>query len=227
MTTALDIIKTSLRLLGVYSKGEEADPDETSDGLAALNALMGSMSNTPLVYAKTLDSIALTAGVASITVGPGTTPGQLRPVRVLEDSYIQHGEMTYPLSVFTEQQYGDIALKNTQGIPEVIWPLMSMPDAQITFWPVPTSGLTLKLWSIKALSSFPTLTTEVSLPPGYEDLLPLELAKAISSEYQTALPRDAEERRRGLRRALKRTNLQVPQIDQPDDCATDNALRPL
>lgn len=220
MTTALGIIKRSLRLLGVYAKGEEPSADESAEALEALNALMGSLSNTPMVYAKTLDTIPLTGGVASITVGPGTTPGQRRPLKVLDESYIENGSTTYPLRVFTDQQYSDILVKTAQGNPEAIWPLMSMPDVQITFWPVPIGGLTLQLWSIKALSSFPELTTEVSLPDGYEDLLAHELGDALGPEYQTALPPAAVQRLRMLRRNIATTNLEVPMLAQPAQIAS-------
>lgn len=225
-TTALDIIKRALRLLGVYAKGEEPSPEESADGLAALNALMGSLSNTPLVYAKTLDAISLEAGVTSITVGPTGSTVTERPMRVLEDSYIQSGSVSYPLDVFTAQQYGDVAVKGEQGIPVAVWPLMGMPDVTLTFWPVPTSGLDLYLWSTKALATFPALTTEVSLPEGYEDLLSHELGDALGPEYQTALPAAAARRLARLRRNLKRTNLQVPQIES-DDCARPDVLKPL
>lgn len=213
-TTALDVIKRSLRMLGVYAKGEEPDADESRDGLAALNALMGSLSNTPLVYAKTRDSIALTAGVPSITVGPSGTTVADRPMRVLDESYIQSGGVTYPLRVFTDQQYSDVSVKTTQGIPEAIWPLMNMPDAQITFWPVPIGSLTLNLWSIKQLATFPGLTTAVSLPPGYEDALAYFLAEALAPEYQVSLTQEVRDGIRRHRRNIEAMNLEVPMLKQ-------------
>jgi hypothetical protein len=217
--TALDIIKRALRLLGVYATGEEPDASETADALKVLNALMGSLSNTPLVFAKTRDVIALTAGVSSITVGPSGSTVTDRPMRVLDESYIQSGSTTYPLRVFTDQQYSDVGVKDTQGYPEAIWPLMGMPDVTLTFFPVPTGGLTLYLWSVKQLEGFPALTSEASLPPGYVDLLGLELAKAIAPEYQKALPVQAEERRRALRRDLAVMNLEVPMLAHRNDFA--------
>jgi hypothetical protein len=198
----------------VYAKGEEPDADESQDGLAALNALMGSLSNSPLVYAKTLDTIALSAGVASITVGPSGTTVTARPIRVLDESYIQSGNVTYPLRVFTDQQYSDVLVKTTQGIPEAIWPLMNMPDAQITLWPVPIGSLTLKLWSIKQLATFPDLTTAVSLPPGYEELVTLELADALGPEYERELPASAMRRLQRARRNVELANLEVPMLKQ-------------
>lgn len=210
MTTSLDLIKRSMRLLGVYSIGEDPSPEEADSGMVALNALMGSLSNTPMVYAKTLDTIALAGGVSSITVGPSGSTITERPIEVLDDSYITNGNVTYPLFVFTEKQYSDIAVKNTTAIPTAIWPLMNMPNVQITFWPVPIGGLTLNLWSTKLLQTFPSLTTVVSLPPGYEDLLAFELADALGPEYETQLPPTAMMRLKSMRRDIERTNMVIP-----------------
>lgn len=216
MTTALDIIQRSARMLGVLAKGESLDASDAADGLVALNALMGSLSNGPMVYAKTLDTISLTGGTPSITVGPSGTTIAARPVKVLDESYIANGSVTYPLRVFTDQQYSDVSVKTTQGIPEAVWPLMNMPDVQLTFWPVPIGGLTLNLWSIKALSTFPALTTTVSLPPGYEDALAFWLAEVIAPEYEVEPPATVLRVGARLRRQLSLTNLQVPMLKQRD-----------
>lgn len=217
MATALDIIKRSMRLLGVYSIGEAPSSDESQDSLTALNALMGSLSNTPMVYAKTLDTIALTGGVSSITVGPSGTTATVRPIEVLGESYISNGNVTYPLLIFTDKQYSDVMVKTTQAIPTAIWPLMNMPNVQLTFWPVPISGLTLNLWSTKLLQTFPSLTTVVSLPDGYEDYLAYELADAIGPEFDQELSPASMLRLRRLRSNIERTNLVVPMLKKPVD----------
>jgi hypothetical protein len=215
VTTALDLISRSLRMLGVYAKGESPDPSESADALMALNALMGSLSNTPLVYAKTLDTIALTAGVSSITVGPSGTTVTTRPVQVLADSYLTNGSVSYPLDVFTQDQYSAVSVKTTQGIPESITPLMLMPDAQLTFYPVPIGGLTLNLWSMKALSGFPTLTTTASLPPGYEAAIPPFLAEELAPEYQMPVPPAVQVLARRHRRNLANANVSMPILKTP------------
>jgi hypothetical protein len=217
VATALDYLKRSLRLLGVYAIGEEPSADEAQDGLTALNALMGTLSNTGLIYAKTLDTIALTASQASVTVGPTGTTVTPRPVRVLDQSYIVLDGVSFPLKVLTLQEYNDVAVKDSEGIPVGIWPQMDMPDATITFWPVPSQAMTLQLWSDKVLTSFPALNTDVTLPQGYDEAIPFMLAEVIAPEYQVAVPADVGRIAARSRRVLKRTNLQVPKqmLDVP------------
>lgn len=220
MTTALDLIKRSLRQLGVYSIGEDPSPEEANDALAVLNALLAEFGNGGLVYAKTLDSIALSANQASVTVGPSGSTITARPVNVLPESYIDLSGVSYPLSVLTLQEYNAIGVKADGGIPEGIWVQADMPNITVTFWPVPSQAMTLKLWSDKVVTTFPTLTTTVSLPPGYESGLPPMLAIELAPEYEVQPPAAVLASASRARRVLKRTNLQVPRmsLDVPGTC---------
>lgn len=211
MATALDVLKRSMRMLGVYSIGEDPSAEETADGIAAFNALIGTLSNGPMIYAKTLDTIALSATVGSITVGPTGGTVTSRPVRVLPQSYITYQGVSYPLDILTLQEYNDVPVKATQGIPVGIWVQPDMPDITVTFWPIPSEAMTLNLWSDKVLSSTLTPTTQLSFPPGYEDAFAYLLAEAIAPEYEVdPLPKAVEVGASRSRRLLKRTNRQIP-----------------
>jgi hypothetical protein len=213
--TALDVIKRSMRMLGVYPMGEEPSADEARDCLTALNALMGTLSNTGLVYAKTLDTIALSAGDSSLTIGPSGDTVSDRPVQVLPQSYILLDDVSYPVEILTLQRYNALGVKDTQGIPCGIWPQMGMENVTLTLWPVPDQAMTLKLWSVKEIATFTALNTQVLMPPGYEDALAYLLAEAIAPEYERPLPREVERGVGRSRRLLKRTNLEVPQLSMP------------
>lgn len=216
MTTALDVIKRSLRMLGVYSHGEALASEESQDGLSALNALMGSLSNEGLlVHAKTLDSIDLTAGQSSVTVGPSGATVTARPVRVLPESYILLSGISYPLEILNDEDYQAIHSKTDEGTPRGIWVQMAMPDITVTPWPVPNEACTLKLWSEKVITSFAGLTTELSLPPGYERMLAFLLAMDLAPEYSRPVPAVVATGAANARRAIKRTNTQVPILRLP------------
>jgi hypothetical protein len=218
MTTALDLIKRSLRMLGVYSIGEDPSADESQDALTALNATLGTLSNTPLVYAKTLDSIAITANQSSVTVGPSGATVTTRPVMVSGDSYVLVDTTSWPLSIFTQHQYDGIPWKAQAGIPEGLWCQMDMPDITVTLWPVPSQAMTLKLWSTKLLASFPALTTVVSLPPGYEDGLAYLLAEALAPEYEVEVPAAVL---RGVQRARNTlTTFEPPMLTLPAELSS-------
>lgn len=216
MASALDIIKRSMRLLGVYAIGEDPDAAESQDGLTALNSLLASLSNESLlVYARSKDAIALTAGQASFTIGPSGTTVSARPVKVLGESYLTIGTVSYPLELLTLEQYNAIGIKTLSSIPRALYVQAGMPDVTVYLWPQPSEAATLNLWSDKLLTSFPALTTQVSLPPGYERMLAFLLAIDLAPEYEREPSPTVIRQAAAARRVLKRTNTEVPQLDMP------------
>lgn len=217
MTTARDIIKRSLRQLGVYSIGEEPSADEASEGLEALNAMLDSWANENLfVYAKTLDTVPMLANQLSFTIGPTGSVVSTRPVTIDASSYVMFQGVSYPLQKFTDQEYQSISLKTqVGGIPRGFWPLMNYPDVTVTLWPFPSQDMTVMLWSNKLVKSFADLTTDVDLPPGYERALVYSLAEEISSEYEVMPSASLVTKGAQARRNIKRTNTQVPVMGMP------------
>lgn len=216
-TTALDIIKRALRLLGVYPKGEDPDPEESADGLSSLNDLLDELSLGSMVYAKTLDAISVAANQASVTVGPSGATVTARPIQVLDESYIAIGTQTYPLQVFTLQEYNDIGLKAQTSIPRGIWPQMDMPNITLTLWPVPGQDMTLNLWSQKVITSFPGLTSVVSLPPGYNKALAYLLAIDLAPEYEVEPSPTVVRGAASAKRMVAAKNFEAPMLTLPPE----------
>lgn len=216
-TTALDIIKRALRLLGVYPSGEDLSPEESQDGLDTLNDLLDELSLGSMVYAKTLDTISLAANQASVTVGPSGATVTARPIQVLDESYILIGTQTYPLRVFSLQEYNDIGLKGQTSIPRGIWPQMNMPDITLTLWPVPGQTMTLNLWSQKAIASFPGLTSVVSLPPGYKKALSYLLAIDFAPEYEVEPSPTVLRGAASAKRMVEAKNFEPPMLTLPPE----------
>jgi hypothetical protein len=216
MTTALDLIKRAQRLLNVYAIGEDPSASEAQDGLTALNSLLDSLANSNLlIYAQTLDAIPLAANQPSVTVGPTGSFVTARPVEILESSNLTYQGVEFPLVIFTLADYNRIAVTNIGGIPSGIWPLMNNPDITITPWPLPAQAMTLNLWSNKLITSFPTLTTVLTLPPGYERMLAYLLAIEIAPEYEREPSETVVRVASQARKFLKRTNVQIPRMQMP------------
>lgn len=216
MSTALDIIKRSLRLLGVYSAGEDLSADESADALSALNALMDSLSNDSLqVFARSVDAIALSAGTASVTVGPSGGTVTTRPVEVLDESYLRIGSTDYPLDMLTLDEWNAIGTKTLSGLPAALYVQPDMPDITVHIWPQPSEAATLYLWSRKQIRQFTSLPTELNLPPGYERMLAFMLAEELAPEYEREPSPTVRQKAAAARRSIKRTNLEVPVLDMP------------
>ena len=217
MTTALDIIKRSMRLLGVYSIGEQPSPDESADSLLALNAMLDSWSTENLfVYAKTLNQITLSANVGSYTVGPSGGTITSRPVEVSSASYVEYSGVSYPLSFATLNDYNQIPVKAlVAGIPNTMYVLPNMPDVTLQLWPLPSATMTLNLWSNKVLQSFASLTDTITLPPGYERALAYCLAEEIAPEFGADITPGIQLKANQSRKVIKRANTEVPRLSMP------------
>lgn len=218
MATAIGLITRALRIIKVYGTGETITDAEATDGLAALNAMLEDWANeTLMIYAATLDSIVLTPGLASYTVGPTGSTVTGRPVSIDPGTYIEIGGISYPLEVITLGQYNSIALKTLNtSIPQYIMYRGTFPDASVTLYPVPSSAATLKLWTWKPLSTFAALWTPITFPPGYTNAIVYNLAEYLAPEFGADIHISVHAKAATLKKKLKRTNFTPMFLEIPD-----------
>lgn len=94
MTTALGIIKSAMRKVGVLTKTENPSADEAQDGLEMLNDLLSSFSNDSMViYARYSEDFTLSGGTGSYTIGTGGAFNTARPVKIIS-AFIRLGMLT-------------------------------------------------------------------------------------------------------------------------------------
>ena len=214
--TVIDLIKRAYRLMGVYSIGETPTADESVDGLTGLNAMLGDWANEGLtVYALTTDSIPLTTGVATYTIGATGGFSTNRPAQITDASYIVFNNVSFPLKMYTLAQYNNIAVKADQGIPAIIQYTPDFPNGTITLYPVPQASMTLNLVSTKLLNVFQNLTDIVAFPPGYENAIVFNLARHLSAEFGNPLSMEVVKTAQNSKKAIKRTNTIVPILKMP------------
>lgn len=216
MTTAIEIIQRAMRQIGVISIGETPSDEEAADALFALNGLMGSLGNSPqMIFARTNEPVQLVANTASYTVGPSGGLVTPRPIDVLESSNIIYQGVTYPLIKWTLQDYQQITVPTTTGIPTGFYAQMDMPDITLTFWPVPAQGMVFNMWSDKQITEFASLTQQIGMPPGYDRALAFILAVEIAPEYEVEPSPNLLRLCSQARRMIKRTNTEVPRLTMP------------
>lgn len=219
MATALDLITRALRVIKVYGTGETLSDEEARDGLEALNSMLEDWANEHLmIYAATLNSIALTPAVATYTIGPTGTTVSTRPVSIDPGTYLDLNGVSYPLEIITLDQYNSVTVKTlATDIPQYIFYNPTFPDATVTLYPVPSSSATLKLWTWKPLSTFTSLTDQVTLPPGYKNAIVYNLAEYLASEFGSDIHISVHTKAATLKKKLKRTNFTPMYLDFPID----------
>lgn len=125
-----------------------------------------------------------------------TTPGQIniqRPLRVLQGftrlTTSGISQVDYPMTMISVEQWAGIGLKNQPGPwPKVLYYDATMPLATMYFWPNPSQGGEVHLWTDNLFTDLLTLNTPVTLPQGYLRFLKIALAREIWTTYRAMQP---------------------------------------
>lgn len=212
MATAADLIRRSLKLLGVYAAGESLRAEDAADGLVELNHLLGTWANERLqVHGTRRATYSLTPNISPHTIGPSGTITAPRPLRIDGAGIIRVAQTNEtPLKKLSDGEYRAIGDKATTGdAPSSFWVEETAPDANLWFWPVPTSAATLVLYTWGRITEF-ALADTIALPDGYENALAHALAVQIAPMYGVepsgVLMNNANE----ALAAIKRTNQRTP-----------------
>lgn len=183
MATAATIIARALRLIGALN-ADGPTTTEYADGLTSLNAMLDSWQNERLMcYAMRDESISITSGNTTKTIGPTGDLVSTRPVQI-EAAYIVVSNISYPVRLLDEEQYAAIAQKAIAAPwPTDIWYQPTMANGTIYLYPLPNGSSTLHVLTRTPLTVFAATSDAVSLPPGWEEALATNLAVAVAPEY--------------------------------------------
>ena len=90
-----------------------------------------------------------------------------------------------------------------------MWPQYLYPYVVLNFWPVPSVAGNVIVWSWKPLSSIATLTTALSVPPGYLRALRYNLGVELAPEYGRQLDPVVIENAVESKASIKRMNTPI------------------
>ena len=184
MATALDMIKKSMRLLGVIGLGKTITAQEASDALSSLNSMLESWSLERLfVYQIYEEVVSWTSGQSSRTIGSGGNFNTTRPTRI-GNGFTRISNIDYPYQVIDKDEYDAIANKTTQSsYPDVIYYDNTATLGVLKAYPVPNATVSVHLNTWKQLQQFAALTTDLAMPPGYQRAIEYNLPIEIQGEY--------------------------------------------
>lgn len=218
-----DLIRGSLRLIGVLSTGESPSADEQADAFSSLNDLLESWSNQSLlVYDRPREEFPLVQGQQIYTMGTGGNFNTARPLSIEGVSYEDTSitpSIEIPIEIINLDEWQAITLKGTaSSIPRKVYPDVSYPFVKLNVWPVPTLAKTLVIYSMKQITAFPSVDTDLSFPPGYGKALRYNLAVELAPEYGKQAPPDVTGIAAESKAEIKRINI------KPSYLAVDDAL---
>ncbi len=216
--TSRDLVSASLRLVGALAPGEALQAAEATDGLAALNRMLGTWSTERLLIPSRIrETFALTATDASYTMGPTTGDFDTdRPQRI-EAAAILKDNVEYPVRLLTQDEYAAIPDKtSTTQIPTTLYAEETFPLFTLNLWPVPSEVNDIVLYSWKPLDEYPDLSTDVSTAPGVDDALIQNLAIRLAPEYRRQVTPELVALAVESKAAIKRMNMR-PSLLRVDD----------
>lgn len=192
--TALDLITTSLRTIGVLASGEAPTASEGEDGLETLNEMIDSWNADRLaIYTTGSNDFPLVLGKQSYTLGPGGDFDMQRPARIDGMSAIllndPNNPVEVPMAMFTVEQWqNEVPVKIVDGnFPQICYDTGDFPLRVLNMWPIPTlEQNSVRIYGWQALAA-QTLFSEVTFPPGYAEAFKYNLAGRLAAEFGVTL----------------------------------------
>uniref|UniRef100_A0A6M3LH03 Putative structural protein n=1 Tax=viral metagenome TaxID=1070528 RepID=A0A6M3LH03_9ZZZZ len=185
--TALTLIKSAFRTIGVLAVGETLSANDSAIGLENMQFMFRhwSAKNIRLYYTKQ-ETLALT-GATSYTIGSGGDLDTVRPSSIRGAFIKSSAGIDSHIKIIDEEYYRRISLKSLGGAPEYLWFSPEYPLAKLFLWPVGTG--TLYLDSLKPLTDPTAITSSITLPPEYDEAVKYGLAIRLAAEYgRTSAP---------------------------------------
>lgn len=224
--TGLDLVSGSLKLLGILGAGETASGNDAVDGLARLNDFLNYLATERLtIYNQERSTYSLVADQATYSVGTSGTPdfNQTRPLWLDQVGIIIDGspDTELQIPILTQSQWANVIVKDAESpLPTACYYNQTYPNAELTFWPVPTDATVdvALYWPSPSVVSVATLQTTISVPPGWALMLRYNLAKLMAPEWGRPLDPLIAQMADDSLAAIKRTNL------QPQDLGMDQGL---
>ena len=171
--TASTMILSALRMIGEKPPGGTLTSAEQTDYLYDLNAAMESWSlDRTLIYQLLQESLALTTGDGTYTIGSSGDFNTTRPTKIVDPCFIRDASGNdYPLTIINAEAYGLIVDKDAgNAIPDRLFYDSAYVSGlgTIHLYPEPSASLTLYINSWKQLQQFSLISTALAMPPGYQ-----------------------------------------------------------
>lgn len=222
MTTVRDLIRQSLSAISVVGAGENMTAEDANDTLRVLNQMTSSWSSDgAVIYNRSVDTLLLTSGLQTYTMGPSGDINTTRPVSIT-NATITQGGIVNNVWIWSQNTISTLSFPTQQGgNPYEMYVNNGSPLLTLQLFPVPQGGQTLTIYSLKPLATL-TLDTVLDLPPGYELALWSNLSEYVAPFYE----REANQTIRRIASeslsTIKANNLQYNQPPMVVDAGLDS-----
>lgn len=198
--TWADLLRDALIEIGAQDPIDPVEPNQQSLALLRLNGILGLWNaRGETSYTATFPSYTTTASLSPHTIGPSsaTWSATQRPVEILDANRVLSsgtGLVRVPINIrdqvwwFSQQRVPNIET----NIPTDLYYAPTWPNGSIYFWPVPSDAFVveLRVRLLLAAVADADLSTDVSLPFGYDAALRYTLAEDLVTPLTVPMPQD-------------------------------------
>lgn len=169
---AREVCTYALEELREIGSGQEPDADAMAKVMRRLNLMLKSWQATgPNLWRQTDGSVSLVANTASYALSP-------RPFRVIEARYRSAAGVDIPMFDLTRQEYLDLSLKTSSGVPTNYYVDYQRGSAVLYVWSVPASVTTetIQYSYQRVFEDIDRLNDDLDIPQEYLELVGTSLA---------------------------------------------------
>ncbi len=220
--TVADIVRQALLNMNAVSLSQTIYAEDIMQGATVLNQMVAQWNRRRWLIWHLIDVAVETTGAQKYSVGIGGDFDVVRPDQ-LEAAYFrqvitgQPNEVDYPLTIIKSyEDYSLIALKTLVSWPAWLFYDSAQPLGYVYPWPIPQqSGYFLHLVIKDMINGFPSLTSQINLPPEYFEAIWSNLAIRLAPMYPTAKLDTVAAIARSSLETIRSANAQIPNLQMP------------
>jgi len=181
---ARELCTFALQLIRIVSIGETASSEDMDRAKTALNMMMKTMQlQAPSLWRQTFGSVTLVASTASYVLTP-------KPFRVIEARYRDTSGRDLPMEEMTRQEYVDLPLKTTTGVPTSYYVDVQRAATTLYVWPVPASATTetVQYTFQRVFEDIDSLDNDLDVPQEHLETVGYQLAARLHATYGKSIP---------------------------------------
>lgn len=178
---ARELITKALRKLTVLGVAQSLDADEAEDCRVELNLMLkGWQRSGPHLWKKTEGSVTLVNATASYDLAL-----TLNPLRILSARYRDTASRDLPMRLFTREDYFNLPLKSSSGIPTQYYfdPQRGAPTLYV--WPVKATITTetVRVTYQKRMDDIDDLNNDIDIPQEHFDVVLYAFCERLLDDY--------------------------------------------
>lgn len=182
---AREVITHALKnIMNVLALTQALDADEAAAAMETLNLMLKSWQRKgPHLWSKREGTITLTNATTSYDLA--TAPNALNPLRILAARYRDANSNDLPMRLFTREQYFDLPIKSSSGIPTQYYfdPQIGTPTFYV--WPVKATITTetIRTTYQERIDDIDDLGNSLGIPQEWLETVAYSLAARLLDPY--------------------------------------------